>query len=427
MNKFDSPEYKRSRKAIIVQSMADYLASLLVIDAYIAQLLSSIGISDSLIGIISSFVSLAFIIELASIFIARKNVGAKKTVILCHTASILLFMLLYLIPFMPAGKGTKTALAVLGILFAYGLKYIVSSIRFKWTNSFISPKGRGIFSATNEIVSLSSGMIFTAVAGFVVDKFISLDNLNGAFLFIAAALMILNVCNLISYIFVKKDIPDDSSKESVPMSEIYENTLKKPGYKKVLIFTILWKVAIYFTVGFLGIFKTKDLMMSMVTIQVISIVSSLARIAVSSKFGRYSDRHSCEEGMKLALYFAAAAFFINIFTTADTWFFIILFSLLFHCSDAGLVANSTNVLFRHVDIKYISYAVAVKNCIGGICGFLASVAGGVIMEFIQSHDNMIFGVHIYGQQVLSAITFILLVVTIIFLDRALIRKDTPEV
>lgn len=60
MDIYDSPEYKRSRGAYIVQCAMYYLVTLLVTDVFLAKLLGSIGIKDSLIGIISSFVSLAF-------------------------------------------------------------------------------------------------------------------------------------------------------------------------------------------------------------------------------------------------------------------------------------------------------------------------------------------------------------------------------
>ena len=421
MDKFSSPEYKRSRKAVITESAVDYLAMLLVADAYIAKLLSSIGISDSLVGIISSFVTLAFIIELASIFIARKKVGAKKVVTICCTASMLCFTVLYLIPFIPAGKGIKTALTIICFLLAYGFKYIISSIRFKWTNSFVSPTGRGVFAATNEIVSLALGMIFTAVVGYAVDKFIRFDNLSGAFIFIATAMTVLNIGNIICFLLIKKDEPEEDRKKAVPMSEIYANTLKKTGFIKILVLTILYNVAIYFSMGFIGIYKTKNLMMSMFSIQLINIIASLARIAVSPAIGRYTDKRTYEKGMMLGLYFAAIAYFVNIFTTSDSWYLIIVFTILQNCSHAGLAANSTNILYAHVDIKYLTYAVALKNCISGIMGFIASIAGGLLLEAIQSKNNCIFGVQIYGQQILSSITFILLIATIIFLDRALIR------
>ena len=52
-----SPEYKRSRSAYIAQSAFEYLGSLLATGAFLAKLLTSLGISDALAGIIASFSS----------------------------------------------------------------------------------------------------------------------------------------------------------------------------------------------------------------------------------------------------------------------------------------------------------------------------------------------------------------------------------
>ena len=77
MKNFNSPEYKRSRAAYMTQCTVEYFVSLLVTDAFLAKLLTNIGINDSLIGIISSFISLAFIIQIMSIYLVRKRINEK--------------------------------------------------------------------------------------------------------------------------------------------------------------------------------------------------------------------------------------------------------------------------------------------------------------------------------------------------------------
>lgn len=75
---YNAPECKRSRGAYMAQSSFEYFVSILVADAFLAKLLSSIGISDFLIGIISSFISLAFAIQILSIFLIRAKISRKN-------------------------------------------------------------------------------------------------------------------------------------------------------------------------------------------------------------------------------------------------------------------------------------------------------------------------------------------------------------
>ena len=97
---FHSPEYRRSRRAYIMECTFEYFVSLLVTDAFLVKLLSSIGLSDALIGIIASFVSMAFLFQLFSVFVVQRITNTKRFVILFHSVSQLFFMSLYLLPFL---------------------------------------------------------------------------------------------------------------------------------------------------------------------------------------------------------------------------------------------------------------------------------------------------------------------------------------
>ena len=72
MNIFDTKEYRLSRGAHIAQCMFDYVISLLAADAFLAKLLNYVGMSDSLIGIISSITALSFLFQLLSIWYVKK-------------------------------------------------------------------------------------------------------------------------------------------------------------------------------------------------------------------------------------------------------------------------------------------------------------------------------------------------------------------
>ena len=147
MTDFNSPEYKRSRKAYLLECAFEYFIALLVSDAFLAKLLSSIGISDALNGIISSFISLVFITDLFSLFLLQLKIETKRLVIISKTLSNVFFMLLYTVPFLDIGKSGKTALVIIYILLGYVGLYLVNSISYKWANSSVAPTNRAKYSA----------------------------------------------------------------------------------------------------------------------------------------------------------------------------------------------------------------------------------------------------------------------------------------
>lgn len=418
---FETKEYKRSRTAYALQCTLEYFVALLVSDAFLAKLLINIGISDSLIGIISSFISFSFLFQLMSIWLIGKMKSIKKTVILFDTFSQLLYICMYCIPFLEADVSTKTILAIAAVIFAYFFKYMVSSILFKWANSYVEPNRRGKFSAIKEMISLFCGMIFTLFVGFVVDRYEAAGNIKGGFGFIIILLLVLNVLNFISLMNIKDEkVEKDAEKHS--LKDVMANTIGNRSFKNVIILISLSSIATYLTTSFMGTFKTKELLLSVGLVQVINAVASGMRMVFSIPLGKYSDKKSYAKGIEVALIIAAVGFFINIFTTEKTWWLVIIFTILYYVSVAGTNANKFNITYSYVKSEYIAQAMAIQNCISGVLGFVASLAGSVILSYIQNNNNTLFGIHVYGQQVLSAISFLIILGAVVY-DRKVVEKQ----
>lgn len=420
-NKFETTDYRRSRAAYTAQSAFGYFIELIVADAFLAKLLEAIGISDYLIGIISSFVSLAFVFQLLSIFLVKIKIPKKDIVMIGDAASSFFFMLLYLIPFINVPSEVRKVLVVAFVMLGYAIKYLIASMYFKWANSFVEPSLRAVYSANKEIISLISGIVFTSVFGYITDKFESLGNINGAFLFISVSVFVIEVCSFVCLKLIKKEA-DDTDDSSITFREVFSNTFSNRNFRNVIIMESIQKFAIYFTLGFMGIYKTKELMMSVLLIQMINIVSCAARMILSKPFAVYSDKNSFAKGMEVGIIFAAAAFFINIFTTPSTWYLVIPFTVLYNVSCAGTGQNSFNIAYSYVPLSCITQAIAIKNSVSGICGFAASIVGGIVLDAVQKNSNMLFGIHINAQQLLSAVSFVLLCVSALFIHFVIAKQ-----
>ena len=427
---YQSSDYQRSRRAYCMQAAFEYFIAILVSDAYLAKLLTHIGLDDSLIGIIASFISAAFLFQLTAVFCVQRIKNVKRTVIFFNILGCLLFSGLYLIPFLPGSVAFKSVLVIVCLLLAYFGNYFVASMLFKWANSFVDPRKRGEYSAAKEMISLLSGMVFTLIVGMVIDRFEALDRLTAGFLFIACAGLILSVCCLICLLMVKGDVkkaeaesaPAETAAPRHTMRQVLANTLGNRSFVNVVILMSLWNIAQYLTVGFLGTFKTTDLLLSVGSIQLINIGSNLVRFCISKPFGRYSDKTSYARGMQLAMVISALGFFANVFTTKSTWWFIIIYTVLHNASFAGTNQNSYNILYSYVDADYFVEAMAIKNSIAGVIGFAASLVGAKILSAVQHNGNVLFGIPLYGQQLLSLLSCIMVLICIVFLRRVIDKQ-----
>ncbi len=421
---YGTPEYKRSRNAYRLECTFEYFVTLLVTDAFLAKLLSDIGLSDALIGLIASVASLAFLFQLFSIFVVQRITNTKRFAILFHTLSQLLFMSLYLIPFLPFAFAYKKILAICCILGAYFGNYFVTSIIYKWGNSHVEPHNRASFSAGKEMISLISGMIVTVIIGYIMDSFEMNNNLRGGFIFAAIAILIFSICDFVCLILIKNQVQPKVKRDVVPMKTVLKKTMGNRNFASVVLLTVVWNVALYTTTGFLAIYRIKELMFSVGAVQIINIVGNLGRFFFSKPFGRYSDKNSYAKGIKLSMIIAAIAFGINIFTTPESRYLVIVYTLLYSISLAGTHQNMMNITYSYVDSEFFVQASAIKNSIGGLCGFGASFVASKLLEYIQANGNMLFGIRVYGQQVLSLISFVLIIVCVLIVHFVIQKQKT---
>lgn len=416
LQKFDSAAYKRSRMAYRMECTFEYFVAILVGDAFLASILTHIGFTDSEAGVVASFITLAFLFQLISVFVVRKITNTKLVAILFHSASQVFFLSLYLIPFLPFATPIKKPLVVICILMAYFGNYMVSTVIFRWGNSFVDPKKRASFTAGKEIISLISGMVVSFGVGYVMDSFAASNNVKGGFIFAAIAIFVFSLCDFVTLMLIKNDVkPKASGEDRVHMSEIIKNTLGNRNFISVVVLTILWDVSRFIVVGFMGTYKNS--LYALGTIQIINISGNLMRALLSRPIGKYTEKRTFAKGIELGLIIAATAMLVNVFTTPKTAFLVIIYTVLYSVCMAGVSGNITNITYSYVDSRYFAEASAIKNSIAGLFGFGASLVGGRILSFFQTNQESIaetVGFTVYGQQVLSAISFVLFVITILF-------------
>ena len=411
---YQSQEYQRSRKAYCIECAFEYFVTLLVSGAFLATLLKEIGLSDAVIGIISSFISLAFLFQLFSVFVIQRVRNTKRFVVLFHMIGRLFFMSLYLVPFLPFAAEFKQVAIIVCILLAYFGNYFVTSVLYKWGNSFVDPHKRASYSATKEMISLITGIVVTLVIGYVMDYFESVGNLEGGFIFAAIGIFIFAACDFVCLMLIKNDIKSKDERKIVPLKTVMKKTLGNRNFVNVIILAVIWDVARYTVLGFLGTYSIEELAFTVGTMQLINIVGSLGRFAFSRPFGKYSDKSSYAKGITLGLSVAAAGFGVLVVTSTASRLLIIGHTLLYNVSLAGINQNLFNVTYSYVESDYFVQASAIKNSIGGICGFGASLLASMLLDHIQNNGNMLFGIHVYGQQVLALISFVLTIIAVLF-------------
>jgi len=356
----------------------------------------------------------------------------KRFSTIIHVIGRLFYVALYLIPF--AGfipKEYKGILAVGCIIMAYFGYYLVTSMIYKWGNSFVHPTKRASFSAAKEMLSLICGMVFTFTMGQLIDNKYTVYASDGTaqitnkgFILIAITIVVAIVLDTICLLIMKKEDDHHQIVEVEPVRKVVGNLFKNKSFVYLVILDCLYKSAMYTFVGFVGTFKLKELAMSVGTITLFTVISNGARFLASKPIGKFSDKTSFVTGITLGLVIKAAGYIFVIFISPDTWWMILGYQILYNISVAATSQNLLNAVYSYVDKDHFVQATSIKNCLSGVLGFFVSLGAGAILNAIQKSETgmlEIFGVQLYAQQVLAIIAFLLTVVAFIF-AQLVVRK-----
>ena len=415
--------YRSSRACSVVSAAVEYFISLLVIGSYLAKLTSDIGISDSVTGILTSFVSLGFGFQLFAIFLINKRPVKRWTTVM-SIVNQLCFAFVYVIPFFEISRTTKTVLFVVMLLSAHILLNVASPARIDWHMALVDDDKRGRFTALKEIISLVGGMIFSFAVGMVIDTCEANGNLHGAFIFCAVGVLGLMVIDTVVLLLSKEKVPEKI--EHIPVLKMAGEIVRDKKIFKVILVSVLWYVALYSTYPFYGTYTIKELGFSMTFVSILSAAYAVARSLASRPLGRYADKHSFTRMLNICYAIVLVAYAVNVFTVpANGKVMYTIYYILYAIAMGGINSASTNLIYDFVEPDKRVVTLALQHAMAGFSGFFATIIVGFLVSYIQESGNTFLGLNVYAQQVVSVIGVIMVAVSLVYLN-TVVKKMQRE-
>ena len=403
----------------ILEAAFEYFISILVSGAYFAKLTTELGVSDSMTGILSSLTTLGCSLQILAIFFWG-NKRAKPSVTVLHTVNQLCFTLIYAVPFIEISKEVKIAIFVVLLLSGHIINNIVQSPKINWFMSLVDDSKRGRFTANKEIISLIGGMVFSFIMGNVMDSYEARGDIKGSFIICGITLFVLTVLHTAT-MFISKEKDSEKGRNDSRRALLSE-LIKDKSFIKIIMVSVFWNIAHCVTTPFLGTYQIKELGFSMVFVSALSAAYSVCRALFSRPLGKYADKHSFAKMLNICFAAAFVGFFINIFTVPSNGkLFYTAYYMLYAVSFAGINSGGINLIYERVSKEKRVCALALKNSVAGVAGFLTTLVSGALVSKIQENGNTFFGLNVYAQQVTSAISAVLIIGIIIYLN-TVVRK-----
>ncbi|MBQ2704592.1 MAG: MFS transporter [Clostridia bacterium] len=414
---------KRNQNLYIAQAAVEYLLSLLVTGSFLATITKSIGIPDSITGVLSSVISLGCSFQLISLFIHKQK--TKGFVIVMSIINQILFLALYVIPILNISQHLKTILFAVVIVAAYFVYNIAHPKKINWLMSNVDENHRGIFTANKEIISLVAGMAFSYGAGALSDYFAEKGDINTAFILFAALSVVLTLVHTITLLPITEE--GVYAEKKVNFGEALRSLFKNKNIVKVVILFAIYYVIKDIAAPFYGVYQINDLGFSLKLVTVLTVVSSISRILVSRFLGRYADRKGFATMVEKCFIFLTLGYAFVAFATPTTG--VVMFIGYYVCNGiamGGINSAITNMVFYYIEPERRADSLAVSQAVAGIIGFLTTIAVSPLVTLIQKDGNRFLGIPIYAQQFLSVLAVVMCVVAVIFVRLAIIGKNKAE-
>ena len=408
-------KYKRTRLLYIIEAALEYFFFLMLTGAYIAKVGSAIGMSDGLVGVLSTASTLGCTFQLFALFLANKK-PVKHWVFVCHIINQLFFTAVWLIPFFNLPHQLKIVAFMVALMGGWIINHIINSPKISWFMSTVDDSKRGSFTAKKEMFSLASGMIFTLTMSSVIDRLEAKGDLRTAFLIGGLTMLGLTVAHSLTLVF-SYERPAKSAEKQGNATDSIKALLKNKALRYVLIFAVICRIEASIAYPFFGTYQNNELGFSLTFVSIIGAVHVVVRCLASIFMGKYADRTSFVDMLNISYVFALIGYGIMIFTTPANgkWAFT-LFYTLFAIFHAGFGNGIMNLIYDTVDKSQRTGAYALYNATSGIIGFLTTLICSSFVSKIQTNGNQIFGFSMYAQQFLSAITVIVTTVLLLYLN-----------
>jgi len=409
----------------VVDAALEYFVSILTAGAYLAKLTSTLGLSDSLTGILSSFISLGGALSLFSVLVTRRKPIKRKVLILqliCQLCFVLIFSTQLF------GFKNELAILIFCLLFSvgYALYNIIFTVKADWYLGLVDKSFRGRFTALAQNTALGTGMLFSICMGYVIDYFDAENNTQGFLITTSVILAVIGLLRVITVILSReKEYTDEETREESFLVQ-FKSLLKNKKFIILNIYFILNSIMRHCAVPFFGTYQIKELGFTMVYVSIIGIVHSVSRIGGTYIFGRIGDKRGLNSVLYATCFLNSLSMLLAIFIVPENgvWLYLI-FDILNAAAIGSLSICQVNSLLEVAGPGERSAAVAIKYSVSGLSGVLATLGFSAIVDHIQANGNKLFGIEAYAQQFMSVIAFVLSVVLFIF-SAVFIAKRKPK-
>lgn len=412
-SKLTVKDYVTSQKYLFANTILASIIFNLMTGTYIAGVALYFGVKDSLVGIIGVMPAITSIIQVCSPLVFEKF---KRRKALCMITFIIYRLLLVSIVFIPLITPNPILRQYL-LLGIYCLSFILMNFASPaiatWQMSIVPNNLRADFFSRRDFYALIFNTIIGLTMGRVIDVFRNNGHQYRGFIVVYALAFLLVILEGI-YIGKVKEPRVPTIPETLRLKDIFSKPLQNKNFRKVLIFSILWSFGVNIAIPFFQLYMIKYLKLSYTYIMVLGLISSICMVISIRFWGKFAQKHNWISTARVSMVVLILCYILWGFVSDKTIYLLIPVHVLNGIAWAGINIAMLNIPFIFAPKEGRIMYIGLNSAMSGIMSFLAVILGGVLLEILEKHEFVLWGIIFSKMQIVFIISGVLILLGVIY-------------
>ena len=419
---FPETQMKKGRNLFICEGITARSINVLTTGAFLSGFIKLLGAADSFNGIIGAIPTIAGVVQLLSpIFLERLRRRKTLVAVLSFVHRILL-SLMFFVPLFVKDTSTRFSIIIIVSIISYCSLAFMTPAASNWMVSLTDSKVRGRYFGKRDSFLLAISTILSLAVGKVLDIYRNNNMEYYGFIIIAFILIALTCANTG---FVTR-IPEPEVKltHSIPkLKDIITKPMRDNGFRKVVIITVLWNIALQVGAAFFSVYMVSGLDLPYSYITIMTTFGSLIAVVFARLYGKLADKTSWEFVTMVCIGVLSMCHLMWALTNKSNVYYLLPFSqFLSGAAWGGINIAIFNIQFRYAPEEGRTMYIGFNAAVGGVIGFTVAMIGARIVSVLDgvtfSIGNMTFG----NMQTVFGISAIMLFICAVSI-KILFRKE----
>lgn len=407
-------DYEISRRIFIREGCTAVGLFSITSGAFLAGFAKYLGATDEFNGLIGAIPTVAGIVQIFSSLLFEKLEHRKFLIsLLCFLYRTLLGLMIFIPIFIQSAAARLFALAAVYAI-AYSIAAFITPAASSWIVDLTPEDKRGNYFATKDAYALAFVTILTLVMGRVMDTYRKVNSEYDGFVILGIVVLVLALLNFYFISQVKEPILN-RKRTNIKLKDVLLLALKNRGFRKVIILSILWNVALQVGGPFFAVYQVTGLNLSYSYIMIMGVISSIVRVIIARTWGNLGDRKSWFFTTKISIAILGMVHILWSLVDIKSAFYLVpILSIFGGIAWSGINLSLFSIQFVYAPEEGRTAYIGTSAALGGVAGFLSTFIGSRIVSILKPLRFNLFGILIGNMQVVFALSGILLLVTALY-------------